>query len=370
MKISTTNLYFKLTFIFFLVYSTSFAQNNFKVLKENTSTKIKNQEQTGTCWSFSTISFLEAEMIRQGKPKLDLSEMYIVRNIYIQKAVNFVLRQGKANFSQGALNHDVLNAAAANGLMTEEAYSGLVEGQKTHNHKQLEDSLSKYVHALVKSKKPEKNWMENVVKIVDHFLGKPKSKFKYNNKSYTPQQFAKEYLKYNKEDYIALTSFSHHPFHSKFILEVPDNFSNGSFHNVTLDELNKALENSLNNGFTVAWDADVSEVGFLPKKGYAMLPSKGNNKEYNSKKEPKVTQETRQEEFLDYSTTDDHLMHITGIAEDENGKKFYLVKNSWGEIGKYKGFFYISQPYFLQKTISITFHKDALSKSLKEKLKL
>lgn len=340
--------------------------------KENLKcTSIKNQQRTGTCWSFSTVSFLEAELLRMGEEQHDLSEMYIVRNIYKDKARNYVLRQGKANFSQGSLNHDVMRALNMGGIIPEEAYSGKLPGENIHDHSEMERALKGMLDGILKGKRLSDKWMGAFSCILDNYMGAVPETFTYKGKSYTPASFT-ESLGINPADYVTLTSFSHHPFYESFILEIPDNYSNGSYYNIPLDELQAIADYALSQGYTVAWDGDVGEKGFSAGKGIAVIPADKSQDELFDEpvKEATVDQEMRQKAFESYATTDDHLMHLTGTAVDQNGTKYYLTKNSWGEISPYKGYLHMSSAYFRMKTVGIMVHKDAIPEDIAAKLAL
>ncbi len=332
-------------------------------------TSIKNQQNTGTCWSFSTVSFLESELIRMGKPEYDLSEMFIVRTIYQDKANNYVLRQGKANFSQGSLNHDVIRALEIGGAIPESVYSGLLDGEKVHDHSEMEVALKGMLDGIVERGKPGKKWRGAVERILDEYLGEVPETFNYQGKSYTTSSFA-EALGISADDYVTLTSFSHHPFYESFILEIPDNYSNGSYYNIPLDELEAVVDYALSQGYSVAWDGDVSEKGFSAREGIAIVPvqEKSENLFKKPEAEVSVTQESRQAAFESYATTDDHLMHLVGISVDQNGTKYYITKNSWGEVSTYKGFLHLSEAYFRLKTVGIMVHKDAIPSDIGKKL--
>lgn len=357
--------------IIMLITLPVFGQYEFTVEQDLECTEIKNQQRTGTCWSFSTISFIEAELARLGKGNYDLSEMYMVRNIYTDKARNYVLRQGKANFSQGSLNHDVMRALEMAGAVPESAYSGLQEGDLYHDHSEMEAALKGFLDGVLESKRPSEKWAGAFEAILDHYMGAVPETFTHEGKSYTPSAYG-EALPVNPDDYVTLTSFTHHPFYETFILEIPDNYSNGSYFNVPIDELEAITAYALCNGYTVAWDGDVSEKGFSAGDGLAILPedSADKNKFKSPVEELTVTQENRQSAFENFSTTDDHLMHLTGFAKDQNGKPYYITKNSWGEISPYEGFLYMSAPYFRMKTVGVMVHKDAIPDDIAEKLNL
>jgi bleomycin hydrolase len=323
-------------------------------------TEVKSQDRTGTCWSFATTSFLESEIIKSGKGKVDLSEMFIVRNIYKEKAINYVLRQGKANYSQGSLAHDQLNAMQKYGVITDLAYPGNKLNSK-HDHSELEKGLKGFLDGVIAAKKPSPKWMPAFDAILDVYLGKVPEGFYHDGAKYTPEAFA-SFLSIDNIEYVGITSFNHHPFGNSFILEIPDNFSNGKYHNVALQDLLDITYQALKKGYTVAWDGDVSEKAFKARSGLAVLPAnKDDDAMANPVDEIEVTQQTRQDGFFNYTTTDDHLMHIVGTAKDQKGNRYFKVKNSWGEISEYKGYIYMSEAYFLSKTVSIYLNKAAVS---------
>lgn len=349
----------------------------FTTITDLDTTTVLSQGVTGTCWSFSSISFFESEIMRLTGKHINLSEMYQVRNTYPLKAENYIMRQGKAQFGEGGLAHDVINAAANFGLVPEEAFSGLFPGENKYNHAELAAVLEAMVKTYVDNpgRKLSKKWRAAVEGILDIYIGKNIESFTFEGKEFTPQTFM-AMTKIKPEDYKSITSFTHTPFYSQFILNVPDNWSNGSFYNVPLDEMMATLDKALENGFTVELDCDVSERSFSSKEGMAVIPE---NAENNIKAlnriypEKKITQKYRQEEFENYETTDDHLMHITGILKDQNGSKYYKVKNSWGSDESRVangGYVYFSESYVRLKTISITVHKDALPKDTAKKLNL
>ena len=324
-------------------------------------TDVKSQDQTGTCWCFAGASFIESELIRQGKGKHELSEMFVVRNIYFDKAQNFLLRKGKAQFSEGALAHDFLNAAGTYGLVPDEVYSGLTDGSQTHNHGEMAAVLEGMLKALVERRRLSDDWDEAYRAVLDTYLGSAPREFSYQGENYTPKSFG-EHVGFNTDDYVSYTSYTHHPFGKPFVLEIPDNFSNGLFHNVPVDRMVEMIDQALENGFTVAWDGDVSERGFSQSKGVAVLPEDPARRDALTVPGPemKVTQEMRQQTFMEYSTTDDHLMHLVGLAHDQHGNKYYLIKNSWGESGPHDGYVYMSEAYVRLKTVAIILHKDGI----------
>ncbi|MEM9849365.1 MAG: C1 family peptidase [Bacteroidota bacterium] len=347
-----------------------FGQYQFTHEKEMACTSVKSQDNTGTCWSFSTLSFLESELMRQGKAAVDLSEMYIVRAVYLDKAQNYLLRQGKASFGQGSLSHDVIRTASEVGMMPESVFSGK-RGKNKHNHSALVKELKTFLDQAIKDQATRKTWRASVENILDKHLGTPPTFFAFEEGSYNAQAFQKR-LGIQLEDYVTLSSYTHHPFYEQFILEIPDNYANGSYYNLPIDELHKSVEAALEKGYTVAWNGDVSETGFNARQGIAVLPADENSSNIflQPGKELSVNQALRQQTFEDYSTQDDHLMHFTGIAKDQYGTTYYITKNSWGKISPYKGFLYMSTAYFRLKTVAVMLHKDAIPEAIAAKLGL
>lgn len=338
--------------------------------KSAEATSVKDQNRTGTCWSFATTSFLESELMRMGKGQHDLSEMFAVRVTYPRKAEMYLRYMGKAQFGPGSLSHDVINAMRDHGVVPESVYDGLEYGADQHNHAELDAILRAMVEKLSEQNKLTHRWDEALAGVLDAYLGEYPSEFEYEGETYSPATF-RDYLGLNASDYVSLSSFTHHPFYEEFILEVPDNFSQGKFHNLPLDELMSVINNALENGYTIAWDADVSEPGFSFGNGIAVLPKEpmGRIKTFDKIiDEPAVSQEMRQEAFDSHATTDDHLMHITGTAEDQNGTTYYLTKNSWGQGNELKGYQYVSEAYLKMKTVGIVVHKDALPRAIAKKL--
>lgn len=365
----------------------------FTVVKENPITSVKNQNSTGTCWSFSGLGFLESELIRQGKGTYDLSEMYIVRKNYEDKAKKYTRLHGSLNFGPGGSFADVVESIDDYGLVPNSVYTGLNYGSDTHNHNEMDKVLSAYIKGIAESNSLTTAWFNGFSGILDAYLGKTPDTFTYEGKQYTPQSFAKM-LGLNQNDYVSITSFTHHPFYTKFAIEVPDNWRWANSYNLPLDELIETIDNAINNGYTVAWASDVSEAGFS-REGIAIVPDENAPENAGSDqakwlglsprektnalrdkigkemlKEKTVTQETRQEAFDNFQTTDDHGMQIYGIAKDQNGNKYYMVKNSWGETGPYKGIWYVSEPFVRYKTLSAVVNKKALPASVSKKLGL
>lgn len=339
----------------------------FTVVKNLEATDVKSQGSTGTCWSFSASSFIESEIIRKTGKKVDLSEMFVVRKIYLEKAVSYLRYDGKANFSQGALAHDVFNVMKTYGMMPEEVYDGK-NNATIHNHTRLEETLKLYLDSLLKKPIIEPHWKEGFETILDTYLGVCPAIFKYNNVQYNPVSFAAS-LGINPDDYIGFTSYTHHPFYEFFSLEIPDNFSRGQYLNVPMNQLMEIIDNSLNQGYTVEWDGDVSEPGFARKGGAAILLKKGEIIGDSLPTEDAATQDLRQATFDSHETTDDHLMHITGIANDQKGNRYYITKNSWGNKAGIDGYVYMSENYIKLKTVSIYVNKKVIPVSVKSKTK-
>lgn len=366
----------------------------FTDVKINPTTSVKDQNKSGTCWAFSGTSLLEDEVMRHGGPELDLAEMFTVRNCYIDKAKKYIRMGGTINFAQGGGFADVTESLRDYGVMPEEAYAGLNYGEKKHSHYEMADVLKSYLDAVLRNskKKISTAWLPGYVGILDAYLGKVPETFTYNGKTYTPKEFAKA-MGLDADDFISITSYSHHPFYEPFAVEVADNWRWEKSMNVPMEDLRQIIDSALDNGYTIAWAADVSEPGFKWRKGYAVLPAEKSEADmdgtelsrwvqlsdsdreksmYDIKgpvKEREVTQETRQTGFDNMETTDDHGMELVGIATDQEGNRYYKVKNSWDTNQIYDGFFYVSEPYFLAKTIGIFLNKEALPKDTAKRLK-
>jgi bleomycin hydrolase len=331
---------------------------------------IQDQQSTNTCWSFATSSFLESELLRTGKAQTNLSEMYVVRQIYLDKARNYILRQGKANFAEGGLAHDVTHALAAFGAMPESAYPGRASMSERLDHHELSVVLKSVLDAMLSKKAVSEKWPEVVNAILDVYIGPLPEHFKVDGEMYTPTTYAAA-LDLNMDDYVSLTSFTHHPYYKPFVLEIPDNHANGSFYNIPIDELMRVTRSALETGYTISWDGDVSEKSFGAQQGIAVNPLTYRDDVFTHPgQEVSVTQDSRQLDFEVFSTTDDHLMHVTGMARDQRGTAYFIVKNSWGEIGPYRGFLYMSESYYKAKTISIMVHRDAIPADIAGRLAL
>jgi bleomycin hydrolase len=374
-----------LALLIFLAFFTAVSAQNgayeFKEHRRLNATSVKNQAQTGTCWAFSTLSFLESEAMRAGKKDVDLSEMFVVRHIYRMKCENYVRRQGTAQFSEGGLAHDAFNAIARYGIVPESIYPGRKDPSAPFNHGKIEKTLRNMCQDFVKQGKDGKldtEWLRKIDETLDEEFGKVPTKFDFANVVFTPTSY-RDYLGIKPDEYVTVTSFTHHPFWSKFILEVPDNWSNGEMYNLPVSDLMRCAKNSLDLGYTVEWDADVSNEGFSAQNGLAIVPAtpmkdKDGIAASNTFKiwepETKITQELRQQLFDKQITTDDHLMHIVGLLDETHSGLYYVVKNSWGEISDNKGYVYCSEAYMRQTTISFTVHKDAIPDDIAKRLGL
>lgn len=367
----------------------------FTTEKMVTITPIKDQANTGTCWSFSGLGFFESEALRNSGIKVDLAPMYVVAQSYKDKARDYVRFHGNLNFAQGGSFYDVLTVIREHGIVPLSEMDGLNYGMKRHSHTELESVTTGYLTALVKEMGKANTlttaWDVAFDAIIDSYLGKAPEEFTYEGKKYTPKSFAKA-LKINPDDYVSITSFTHHPFYSSFVLEIPDNWRHASSYNVPFEEMMQIIDNAVNNDYAVAWGTDVSEPGFT-RNGLAVLidmeakSSRGSDQERwvgatpNERRgmlmsklgktnipEIEVTQEYRQQSFRNLSLTDDHGMVIYGIAKDQTGKKFYIVKNSWGLTGEYEGIWYASEQFVAGRTMNIIVNKNAIPKSIRTKL--
>ncbi|MTG98676.1 aminopeptidase [Myroides sp. BIT-d1] len=344
-------------------------------------TTIKNQGSSGTCWSYSANSFLESEMMRMGKRPVEISQIFSARNAYIEKGKMYVKMHGAVTLGDGGAFHDVINMYRKYGAVPQSVYAGLNYGTTKNKFAEMAAIQEGILKAVVSNPngKLTPNWEKAYAAAIDAYLGEVPEKFTWEGKEYTPKSFASEVIGLNADDYIEIGSDLNYPFYEKFILLVPDNWAFDQVYNVKMNELTDIVDHAVNNGFTVAWAGDVSEKYFSWKNGVAFVPEKEwedmDEEERKTlfdgpKGERKVTPEMRQEAFDNYSTTDDHGMHIVGTAKDQNNKEYYIIKNSWGITNDYKGYMYMSKEYVKYKTTDIMIHKDALSKDMKKKLKI
>ena len=363
----------------------------FTTLKENPITSIKNQSRSGTCWCFSSLAFLESELLKSGKGTFNLCESFVVHHTMTDRAEAAVRMHGDVSFSQGGSLYDVIYCMKNYGLAPEEAMPlpGTLQGDSLFNNNELDQVASGIVNAIAKGKQKTITplWKKSIETVYDTYLGKLPESFKYNGKTYTPKSFV-DYLGLKADDYVSITSFTHHPFYQPFVIEVQDNWRWGQSYNLPLDEMMEVIENAIKEGYTIAWGADVSEKGFS-REGVATVPASGkdndmtgsdaarwtgsnktNEKTVSAKGEKTITQEMRQKAYDNWETTDDHGMQIYGIAKDQNGAEYFMVKNSWGDYNKYHGIFYASKPYVAYKTMNFVVNKKALPKAIAKKLGL
>jgi len=345
--------------VFVLSTSVLFAQEEFTIVKEVKHLPVISQGSTGTCWSFATTSFLESEVMRKGLPETDLSEMFFVRYAYLDKADQYLLYHGNNNFGQGGQAHDVINVLRERGLSTFEAYPGIKEDGK-YKHRELAAQLEQEVKDLNKKRKDfDATDLSSLEPILKEQIGKLPKKIKEDGKKLSPKEL-KEALQLNPDDYVELSSYSHHPFYKPFVLEVPDNWAHDLYYNLPIDELMEVMYNALNSGYSVCWDGDTSEKTFQHKKGKADVPEKQIGK---------VDQEMRQKTFNDRSTTDDHLMHLVGLSKDSEGRNCFYTKNSWGaDSNDFGGYLHMTDDYVRLKTVAIMIHKNAIPDSIRTKL--
>ena len=377
--------------------SSAYAQINFlggpkyefTTIKELPITSIKNQFRSGTCWCYAALSFVESEILREKGDSLDLSEMFVVGKSYRDRAVKYVRLDGHLNFGAGSSFGDVLHVIEDYGIVPQEAMPGMNYGTEMPEQAELDAALKGYVEAIAQNpnKKLTTAWLNGFDGIVSAYLGEYPSEFEVNGKKYTPESY-RDALGFDVKDYVNLSSFTHHPFYEQFIIEVPDNWRWDTAYNLPIDELMEVMYNAIDKGYNIAWGSDVSEKGFT-RSGIATMPvekkkvaagsdqekwvgkSTEENKEEAKPELPEeiiATQEMRQDGYDRKTTTDDHGMHIYGLAQDQNGTKYFMVKNSWGEAGKYKGIWYASDAFVRYKTLNIVVHKDALPKHIAKKL--
>lgn len=340
-------------------------------------TPVKDQNATGTCWCFASTSFIEAELMRMGKGEYDLSELFTVRHNYYERMDDNYLRRGKGNISEGSIAHMTLNIIDKYGIVPQSAYSGINYDSPLPNHRELGTYLRAIAEGSVKLKARSPEYWELQDALFDIYMGKLPETFVYEGKEYTPITF-RDMLGINTDDYIEITSFSHHPFYQEVPLEIPDNWDHALLYNLPLDEMMEIIDNALNNGYTVCWDGDVSEKGYVYSPlGVAILPADATlDRQAIAATDTliaeveNVDQALRQKYYESFTTTDDHLEHLTGIATDPAGTKYYITKNSWGAEGPYDGYHYMSEKYIKGKTVSILVHKDAIPAAIRAKLGL
>lgn len=342
-------------------------------------TSVKSQGSSGTCWSYSTNSFLESEMIRLGKQPVELSQIYSARNVYVEKGVNYVRMHGAITLGDGGALHDVINMYKKYGTVPREVYTGLNYGTDKNKFAEMGALMESVLAAVVKNPNGEltPNWQKAYAAVIDSYLGKVPDNFTYKGKNYTPQTFAKEVVGINPDDYVEMSSFTNAPYYQKTTMMVPDNWSLDQVYNVKVNDMTDVIDNALKKGYTVAWATDVSEKSFSWKNGVAYVASKkfddmtAEEKAdmFNGPKaEPEITPEMRQAAFDNYTTTDDHGMHIIGLAKDQTGKEYYIVKNSWGETNDYKGFLFVTKNFVKYKTTALLVNKGGIPAEIAKKL--
>lgn len=344
-------------------------------------TSVKNQGSSGTCWSYSANSFLESEMARMGKQPVEISQIFSARNTYIEKGKMYVRMHGAVTLGDGGSLYDVINMYKKYGAVPQSVYTGLNYGTDKNKFGEMAQITESILQAVVKNPNGEltPNWQTAYAAVIDSYLGQVPTSFDYNGKKYTPQSFAKEVVGINPDDYIQISSFDTTPFYTKGMLLVPDNWAFEQVYNVKANDLTSIVDNALKKGYTVAWAGDVSEKTFSWKNGVAFVSDKNFNDMTTEEKsnifngpkpEPVTTDEARQKQFDNYSTTDDHGMHIVGLAKDQNGKEYYIVKNSWGETNDYKGYLFMTKEYVKLKSTAIMVNKAAVPNDLAKKMSI
>lgn len=344
-------------------------------------TSVKNQGSSGTCWSYSGNSFLESEMIRKGKQPVDLAEIYTARCVYIEKAKQYVRMHGAVSWGDGGELHDVINMYAKYGAVPQSVYTGLNYGTAINKFGEMQDALKGMLDGVIKNSngKLTPNWLPAFTAALDAYLGKVPDQFEYKGKTYTPQTFAKEVVGLNAADYVEMTSLNDQPYYQKVFLPIPDNWSSEYAYNIQMSDMISVIDNALKNGYSVGWATDVTEKYFSWKNGIAYVPEKDVEEMSDAEKstmfngpkpERKITPELRQQAFDNYLTQDDHGMQIVGMSTDQNGKEYYIVKNSWGESNDYKGYLYVTKSYVMFKTTGLMVNKAVLPKDLATKMKI
>lgn len=347
--------------------------HEFKILKEIKTTPVKSQGKSGTCWAFATTSFVETELLRIGNDELDISEMFTVRHKHLSMAENYIRYHGSANFGDGGQAHDLLDVIDEYGFVPEKVYDGKNIGLEIHNHGEMTTVIKSMLDAILKKKsgKLTPKWDDAIESVLNIYLGTPPEKFKYDGKEFTPKTFVEE-TGFDPKNYIEITSYNDAPFYEKYNLQLPDNWTNTEYYNLPINKIIEIIDYSFDNGFSVCWDGDAGGDNFYRKDGYAVIPEKKKEEDEEITEpevEKEITQEMRQEAFENFDVTDDHLMHLVGVAENQEGTKFYLTKNSWGtKDKKYDGYWYMSENYVRLKTVAIMVHVDSIPKEIREKL--
>lgn len=345
----------------------------FTAIHDLKTTPVKSQDRVGSCWDYATTSFIESELIRMGQPELDLSEMYTIRYDYVNKADWYVRMHGKNNFAQGGQAHDVMNVIRKHGFVPETVYPGIAYGEDHHNHSELTPMLTGIVDVARQKKlgKLSPVWMDAFEAVLETYLGAVPGEFEWEGKTLSPVGF-RDALGFNPDDYVELTSYTHRPYYEAFPLEVPDNWSHDLYYNLPLEELVEVAFHAFDQGYSVCWDGDVSERGnFNHAEGYAVIPAAEQEEGVllKDRKEADICAAKRQEAFNNQTSTDDHLMHLTGVFQDEKGTKYFKTKNSWGpDSNEYGGFLFMSETYFRYKTVAIMVHKEAVPEAVAKKL--
>ncbi|MDE5609681.1 MAG: aminopeptidase [Bacteroidales bacterium] len=364
----------------------------FTDIKVNPNTSVKDQNRSGTCWSFSGISFLESELLRMGKGEYDLSDMYPVYKCYLLKGDKYVRLHGKTELATGGASNDVADVLEEYGVVPEEVFTGLHYGADAHDHSELDAVLTNFLKGVVEGKKLTTAWRPAYKAILNTYLGEDPETFTYGGKEYTPRSFADE-LGLDAKKYVKLSSYTHHPYYEQFEMDVPDNWNHGMVYNLPIDEFEQVVDAAIENGYTLVWGGDVSDPGFSWKKGVAIMPDMENpdlsgtdrdkwetlsqaekrKSAYSFERivpEKKISQEDRQKNYDNWSATDDHGMHLVGMAKDQNGNIYYKIKNSWNVSNPYNGYLYMSKPFFRANTLDIMVNIDALPAEIRAKLGL
>lgn len=339
------------------------------VVKQIPATPVKSQASTSTCWCFATTSMIESELMRLGKQETGLSEMFTVRHIYSDKADQYVRFHGTCNFAEGGEQHDVMNSIRNYGIVPRDVYPGLNYGETIHKHGEIVTTIAGILESVVKNKNGKLSpvWEKGVNGVLDAYFGEVPISFSWNGRMYTPWEFAKE-LGINPDDYVEFSSYTHHPFYGRFVIEIPDNWAQQSMYNVPIDELMEIIDYSLAKGISISWGADISNLGY--SEGFGRIMADGADVTDPQAPEKNITQADRQYMFDSYQLTDDHAMHLVGIANDQFGNKYYIEKNSWGEGGRFKGYSYVSVPFMRMRTMSVMVHKDGIPEGIAAKIGL